>query len=95
MWKYQELLNQNLQILIAIGVGLLTVLLGALDQKVSCGTSQPYHQSSALGPPGRAYALFDVSGLYSYPVRSLGRKTFTLSTRSSSIYCSRLRFFSR
>jgi predicted permease len=33
MWKYQELLNQNLQILIALAVGYLTVLLRALDQK--------------------------------------------------------------
>lgn len=34
MWKYQELLNQNLQIIIAIAVGVLTVFLGALDQNV-------------------------------------------------------------
>ena len=33
MWKYQELLNTNLQILIAIAVGFITVLLRAFDQK--------------------------------------------------------------
>lgn len=34
MWKYQELLNQNLQIILAIAVGVLTVFLRALDQNV-------------------------------------------------------------
>jgi predicted permease len=38
MWKYQLLLNQNLQILITIGVGFIVTFLGPFRQKTDLGT---------------------------------------------------------
>eukprot|EP00890_Picochlorum_soloecismus_P003483 jgi/Picsp_1/4135/NSC_01644-R1_auxin efflux carrier len=38
MWKYQLLLNQNLQILITIGVGFIVTFLGPFRQKADLGT---------------------------------------------------------
>ena len=38
MWKYQLLLNQNLQILITIGVGFIVTLSGPFKQKADLGT---------------------------------------------------------